>query len=466
MHLFYTLYQIYDNMKLPMKFRTRSTELSHFKALVVFVFAIYGILIPLWFAFHGNKLLGNNDQWRTMVISSTRIARSQMKENVHFDGKTKSVGNSVINKKHWKATAKRRSKKPPTRPKPLHSFDFWPLPPQPRQQVAVYYPGRLLSMKWDHLCCQSINCLRKFPLFPLQPSKKRFIRRLRLSEKGRLYGQRIAGLLKPPESGSYSVYMKCLSTCEFWLSDNEYPLGSKLLKKIVRGIPVEHGLKVNNSGSLIFKISLQGGRAYFMDVLLTVYRYTKWPFELLWKLPSKDTFVPLTNDFLTGFHKNPKSLTNVLKLYAHSPSIKLTSLLEAIEESGDDDDDYTVTGEKTDLNTNFTLMDSQGRPIFVNSSLGYQDLSTLSFPKSGEGPPLIKKCPNRPLFLRNKTLKKYAGVWKTHFSSVFPGDRTGHMMCIGNRYPVDCEGNKVMSHETVSKVLVFYSKSLPDVSIR
>ena len=450
-----------------MKLRPRSTELSHFKALVVFVFAIYGILIPLWFAFHGNKLLGNTDQWRAMVISSTRIARSQTRDSEYFGDNTRRAGIERMNKKHLegKKITKHRSKRPPIRPKPLHSFDFWLMPPQPRRKVT-YHPGRLISMKWDHLCCQSINCLRKFPLFPLLPSKKRFIRTLRLSENGRLYGQRIAGLLKPPESGSYSIYMKCLSTCEFWLSDNEYPLRSKLLKKIVRGIPMEHGVKMNDSRSLIFKVPLQSGRVYFMDVLVTVYRYTKRPFEVLWKLPSRNIFVPLTKEFFTGFHKNPESLTNVLKLYAHSPSVKLTPFLESIEEPGDDDDDYTIIGEKTNLTTNSKFMDSHGRLILVNSTLSNQHVLRLPSSKRSESPSQLKECPNVPLFLKNETLTKYAGVWKTHFSSVFPGDTTGYMICIGNRYPVDCQGNRVMSRETVSKVLKFYSQTLNDVKTR
>jgi hypothetical protein len=453
-----------------MKLRTRSTELSHFKALVVFVFAIYGILIPLWFAFHGNKLLGNEDQWRTMAITSTRIARSELKETVNFGDKTSrgAMNNKRLEMKESGRSniAKRRAKRPPILPKPLHSFGFWPVPAQPRRK-AVYYPGRLLSMRWDHLCCQSINCLRKFPLFPLLPSKKKFIRRLRLSENGRLYGQRISGLVKPPESGSYSIYMKCLSTCEFWLSDNEYPVGSKLLKKIVRGIPMEHGVKTNDSKSLIFKVSLQSGRVYFMDVLLTVYRYAKRPFEVLWKPPSTNLFVPITKEYLTGFQKNPDSLTSVLRLYAHSPSVKLSPFLESIEEPGDDDDDYTITGEKNDLGTNFQFMDNHGRRILVNSSLGNQHVLRLpsSF-KSSESRVPLKECSHAPIFLKNENLTKYAGVWKTHFSSVFPGDATGHMMCIGNRYPIDCQGNKLMPRETVSKVLTFYSQDMSNIKTK
>ena len=432
-------------MKHPMKFRIRSTNLSHFKALVMFVFAIYGILIPLWFAFHGNKLLGDNDQWQKIVVTSTRVARSGEKSLEHF----RRERNGLLG-------LRRRFKRPPMLPKPIHSFQFWPIPPEPRQKIA-YSSGRLLSMKWEHLCCQSINCLRKFPLFPLLPSKKRFIRKLSLAEKGRLYGQRIAGLLKPPQNGVYSIYMKCLTTCEFWLSENEYPLRSKLLKKIVRGLPMEHGTKGNSSKSLVFKVLLQTDRAYFMDVLLTVYRYSKHPFEVLWKLPRSNTFVPLTKNFFTGFQKNPESFANVLKLYAQSPSVKLTPFLESIEEAGDDDDDYTILGGKPDLNMSSPFMDSQGRPILVNSSL--QEYKYLRLFKSS---PPLKECPYRLMFMRNRTLEKYAGVWKTHFSSVFPEDRTGHMMCIGNRYPVDCEGNKVMSRETVSKVLSFYSKALSD----
>lgn len=449
-------------MKLPMKFRLRSTELSHFKALVMFVFAVYGILIPLWFAFHGNKLLGNDDQWQKVVVTSTRVARMTNK-NGHFETKRKSGENLLAHfrkEKNGLRGNRHRSKKPAMLPKPIYSFGFWPMPPDPRQKAA-YISGRLLSMTWEHLCCQSINCLRKFPLFPLLPSKKRFIKKLRLPEKGRLYGQRIAGLLKPPQSGIYSIYMKCLTTCEFWLSENEYPIRSKLLKKIVRGLPVEHDLRRNNSKSLIFKVLLQTNRAYFVDVLLTVYRYSKRPFEVTWKLPRSNKFVPLTKKFFTGFQKNPESLTSVLKLYAHSPSVRLTPFLESIEEPGDDDDDYTILGGKTDLTMNSTFMDSEGRPILVNSSLqGYKSLRLFK-----SSPPLME-CSQAPIFLINRTMGNYSGVWKTDFSSVFPGDRTGHMMCIGNRYPVDCEGNKVMSRETVSKVLTFYSKALSDSNTR
>ena len=448
------------------RFRTKSTELSHFKALVVFVFTIYGILIPLWFALHGNKLLGSNDQWTKIVVASRRVSRSHIKETGHFDLKAKGREKPKVPTKKHLARQKNglkgrrhRTKKPPTLPKPLRSVYYWPLPPQPRSKVAQN-SGRLLFMTWDHLCCQSVNCLRKFPLFPLLPSKKRFIRRLRLSQKTRLSGQRIAGLLKPPETGSYSVYMKCLSTCEFWLSDNEYPLGAKLLKKVVRGIPAEHGSNTNNSKSLIFKVSLQAGRAYFMDVLSTVYRYTKRPFEVLWKLPNRKTFVPITKEFLTGFQKNPESMTNVLKLYAHSPSVKLTSFLESIEEPGDDDEDYTILGGKTDLNMNFTFLDSKGRPIFINSRLGNDELFRLSYTNKSKITTSLRECAGRPLFSQNKTIKQYEGVWRTTFSSLFPGDRTDYMVCIGNRYPVDCKGNTVIPQESVLKLLKSLNKTL------
>ncbi|XP_028393943.1 uncharacterized protein LOC114518197 [Dendronephthya gigantea] len=461
-------------MRPPTKFRVKSTELSHFKALVIFVFAVYGVLIPLWFAFHGNKLLGNNDQWRRMVITSTstRIARSQIKENGYFDAKKNLGGKSSKNEKYLgKKTKndllKHRTKRPPTLPKPIHSFYLWPMfmpPQQPRRKFVHRYSGRLLSMKWEHLCCQTINCLRKFPLFPLLPSKKKFIRRLKFSDSGKMYGQRITGLLMPPESGSYAIYIKCLSTCEFWLSDNEYPLYTRLKKKIVSGIPVGHDMKANNSDSRspYFKVRLEVGRAYFMDFLLTVYRYMKRPFEISWKLPSKNTFIPMTQEFFMGFQKKPESMTSVLQLHAYSPSVKLSSYLESIEERGEDDDDFTILGGKTDLTTNYTFLDGQGNQIVVNMSFKDDHL----FFKNNKSGLSFKECSQKPLFVRNKTLSKHAGVWKTSFSSVFPGDTTGHMMCIGNRYPVDCQGNRVMSHETVSKVLTYYSEALRDSNIR
>ena len=460
---------MYPDMRIPKKFRTKSTELSHFKALVIFVFAVYGILIPLWFAFHGNKLLGNNDQWRKMVLSSTstRITRSHIKENGYFDVKKNLDIRSIENKKYLgkkkkNALIKHRTKRPPTLPKPIHSFYLWPIfmPPQARRKSAHHYTGRLLSMKWGHLCCQTINCLRKFPLFPLLPSRKKFIRRLKFSDSGKMYGERITGLLKPPESGRYAIYIKCLSTCEFWLSDNEYPLYTRLKKKIVRGIPVEHDMKTNNSDSRSshFKVHLEAGRAYFMDFLLTVYRYMKRPFEISWKLPSRNTFIPLTQEFFVGFQKNPESMTSVLQLHAYSPSVRLSSYLESIEEHGEDDDDFTILGGKTDLTMNSTFLDGQGNQIFVNLNFKDDDL----FLKSNKSRLSLKKCSHKPLFARNTTLTKYGGVWKTSLSSVFPGDETGHMMCIGNRYPVDCQGNTVMSRETVSKVLTFYTEALRD----
>ena len=113
-----------------MKFRIRSTDLSHFKALVMFVFAIYGILIPLWFAFHGNKLLGDNDQWQKIVVTSTRVARSGEKSLEHF----RRERNGLLGLRH-------RFKRPPMLPKPIHSFQFWPIPPEPRQKVA-YSSGK------------------------------------------------------------------------------------------------------------------------------------------------------------------------------------------------------------------------------------------------------------------------------------------------------------------------------------
>lgn len=442
-------------MEIRARLRSKSRELSHFKSLVVFVFATYGILVPLWFVFHGNKLLGNNNEaWPTVVLTSTRIARQHLGKNEHIA--TKRL------QRHSRIAIKRPSKRPVTYPRPLRSFYVWPMAhQQTRKTVARTYrhAGRLLSMKWEHLCCQTINCLRKFPLFPLLPSKTKFIRSLKLSEEGRLYGLRIAGLLRPKETGSYSFHMKCSSTCEFWLSENEYPVRSRLMRKTVRGIPVKHDFQLNeNSTPIVFTTHLQAGRVYFMDILLTVYRYTEYPFEVLCRRPSKKTFEPLTKNFFTGFQKKPETLINLLKLYAHSPSVKMTSFLESIEEPGEDDDDFTILDEKqTDSNMSTS--------IFFNASFEHRNFSKFPFP-ANIVIPSVEECPNKPLFLKNKTLVRYAGVWNTHLSSVFPRDRTGCMMCIGNRYPVDCLGNKVVPQETVSRFLTCYNKKLSSSKIR
>lgn len=59
-----------------------------------------------------------------------------------------------------------------------------------------------------------------------------------------------------------------------------------------------------------------------------------------------------------------------------------------------------------------------------------------------------------------QTLKRYEGVWKTHFSSVFPDDGTIEFICIGNKQKKDCKGNGYLTEPEVLAVTQILMKEI------
>ena len=463
-----------------------SKELFNFKILVLFVIFAYGVALPLWFVLYGHSFLRENDRWSEIVVSKTRVARSEAIDTNHVEQRKRENGqewrqkNGNLRKEAYKGSenygiprptlgeisSKKTFKGEARIPDRLrHAGDIsLKKPHNSETRIPQTFPeippdnhGRLLSMKWDQVCCQSVNCLRKYPLFPLLPIETRFLRTLRVSISGKLYAERIFGRVAPPATGTYSFLVKCATTCELWLGENEYPRSSKLFIKIVHGT----AMNVTNHKKPNFDVVLHSGRRYFVDILFTVYRQSRGPFEVLWKLPNAGKFSSITQQFFSGFVKTPRSLRNTLSVLSTSPSTRLTPFLENIEEAGEDDDDFRTIGNEKD--TAGTFYDYQGMVIPLNTSLR----RTKSSPTSSEPPLYLRSCDYRFADLTvNSSLAKYEGVWKTLFSSVYPNDNTGFMMCIGNRYPLDCQGNKRISNETVQKLLSLFTRALGKHNLR
>lgn len=423
--------------------RLTSKELNNFKFLVFFVFLVYGIVLPLWFAYYGQKFLHEHEKWVDIVISSTRSSTSKYAERKEMNAKsnnkhTDDYGKYKINRK-MKAFKSNKSR--------ISSIA--------RKDSSKN--GRILAMKWDHLCCQSVNCLRKYPLFPLLPSSTSYLRNLSVLNTERLFGQRIFGRLSPATSGIHSFWVKCMATCELWLSEGEYHRTSKLFIKVV------HGLAMNISEhQQSFDTELYSNKTYFIDILYAVYRPLAHPLEILWKLPNNDNYTLITEQFFAGFSKKHQSLKTRLKLFSSAPGVHLTPFLAAIEEQGEDDEDFQAGVE---LPSEVQLLDKRGMVVPLNAS--FYQWEFLSPIKHGSpSGRMFKSCDYRPSYLVDSSLPMYGGVWKTLFSSVFPNDNTGHMMCIGNRYPVDCQGNKVIPHKTIQRLLTLYTDALSKHNIQ
>lgn len=434
--------------------RLTSKELHNFKVLVFFVFLVYGLILPLWFVFYGDTFLHDRQRWSDIVVTKTRLSRSEYDEGKHINEKK----NKIIEKRKTsnehirKSYPKTRSRAPPVLSK-----------------RSSETRGRLLSMRWN-VCCQTINCLRKYPLFPLIPDKTGFLRNLRVSDSQKLYGQRITGRLSPPKTGNYSFVVKSMhATCELWLGLNEHPLSSSLVLKVVHGLNVAIGndSSVNSTNNTervkqFFEAELSSSKTYFIDIIFTVYRPLGNPIEVLWKLPNADKYTLITTQFLAGFSKKPSSLRTSLIVFSRAPSVRLSTFLETIEEQGEDDEDFRIIGGEAKKDDRF--FDEKGRVISINISL--HNTGSLPMINYKRNVSLLKRCLYSPSFLVNSSLSKYAGVWRTSFSSVFPKDNTGHMMCIENRYPQDCQGNTVISSETVQKLLKLYTRALINYSTR
>ena len=393
-------------------------------------------------------------------------------------------------------------------------------PIQTKSASVTSDTGKINVHIWESICNPKVSSLRQYPLFPTLPNKRSFLPNLIASSRGTWYGQRIVGYLHPAESGNYVFRMEMHLFGELWLSNSSDPRNAVLVAKVARSLPPKQKARDKQIMNVSGAIKLQTDQKYFIDILHVTNGgiFKRDYVKIQWKTPRSNVFQLVEGKHLSPLFDESEAqqrtpiITNSNYLLTLSPATEDSKTTS--EDIGDDDEDYDdvnvpavtynkyikVLGEKIQISSDFTSQD-------FNILFAYTKNKSLKEVKNGDINPILSKllllkevknmqsnnhttqqfkhlspfsqekifkhfkainisnflpeCKYIPSCVQPwEKLKKYEGVWRTHYSSVFPDDNTSAFFCLGNKQKSDCSGNRVIKQEEVIEIVKQLSKTL------
>ena len=319
---------------------------------------------------------------------------------------------------------------------------------------------------WRGLCCPKVNSLRQYPLFPTLPRERLLRHTINSGPLGTWYGQRIMGFIHPPNTGYYTFHLVAHVYAELWLSEKSNTMDVKLVAKIAKENKKSSVARpVSHTSS---KMYLEKGKKYFFDVLHVMNggMMQRDHVNVTWRIPGSQMYTEISNRFVSPL------LTDEASFSSHKAMAERDDLLRAPRsvidtelndaDGGYDDEDYEgmVAPEKHNKLSDQFLTSFGGDFELENpySIIEFEQLPD----KSDEILSVFPSCSYEPTYAKNRTFKRFEGIWQTHFSSLFPDDGTREFICIGNKQRKDCEGNEFLTESEVLELVHIFMKKIDE----
>ena len=318
---------------------------------------------------------------------------------------------------------------------------------------------------WRGLCCPKINSLRQYPLFPTLPKERLFRHTIKSGPSGTWYGQRIMGFVYPPITGNYTFHLIAHVFAELWLGKEQNATDVELIAKVA----IENN-KHSSAKSISHtsrKIYLEREVKYFFDVLHVMNggMMSRDHVNVTWLVPSGHAFTEISAKFLSPLLQDDPSFFNHRELSERSdmlrasPSVIDSEINDADAGEGDEDYEGIEIPRKQKLSKKFTSYFGED----FNIENHYDSMTFDQLPEvSQEILSIFPSCPYEPKYAQKRTFKRFEGIWKTHFSSVFPDDGTKEFICIGNRLKRDCRGNSLITADEVLEIVRTFTKTIQE----
>ena len=319
---------------------------------------------------------------------------------------------------------------------------------------------------WRGLCCPKVNSLRQYPLFPTLPKQRLLRHTINSGPLGTWYGQRIMGYIHPLFTGNYTFHLNAHVFAEFWLSEKPNTKGVELMAKIAN--ENRKSSIAQPVGQTSREVYLEVGRKYFFDVLHVMNggMMRRDHVNVTWKVPGSEEFTEVSEKFLSPLldekspYLIPESSTEKNKILREPPSVIDTEVNDA--DAGEDDEDYEgmeIPKRKIKFSDEFSFyygedFDKENQYNRTN----FEQLPDIS----NEILSVLPSCSYEPTYAKKQTLKRFEGVWQTHFSSVFPDDGSKEFICIGNKQKNGCEGNDFLTEPDVLSLVQMLEKNIDE----
>ena len=304
---------------------------------------------------------------------------------------------------------------------------------------------------WRGLCCPKVNSLRQYPLFPTL-SKERLLRHtINSGPLGTWYGQRIMGYIHPSHTGNYTFHLDAHVYAELWLSKKPNTMDVGLIAKIAKENKKKSIAKPITRTSR--KLYLEKGGKYFVDVLhvMNAGMMRRDHVNVTWKAPGSQMYTEIPRQFLSPLITNKASFSNLEELLRAPRSVIDTESNDVDgEEDGEDYEDIVIPEKQNKLSEKFSSY--FGEDFDLDNQYGINEFEQLS-DVSHEILSVFPSCSYEPTYTKKRKLKRFEGIWQTHFSSRFPDDGTKEFICIGNKQRKDCSGNDFLTEAEVLELV-------------
>ncbi|MDX1451584.1 MAG: PA14 domain-containing protein [Oleiphilaceae bacterium] len=151
---------------------------------------------------------------------------------------------------------------------------------------------------WTGLNGKPVRALTRNRNYPQSPTSVERISVLDFpEERGDKYGQRIVGLLQPPETGNYRFWVASDDSAEVWISTDQTPDNKRLIAYNNKPTGYLNFTMFNSQRSPL--ISLQAGERYYFEVLHKEYAQNDY-LNVSWEGPGV-AFSPVSEEFLLPY---------------------------------------------------------------------------------------------------------------------------------------------------------------------
>lgn len=317
-----------------------------------------------------------------------------------------------------------------------------------RPKVVFEDMGKVNVHVWDSLCSFTINTVRQFPLFPLQPkSKTKLEIKDELNSKldGSWLAQRVMGYLHPPVSGNYQFELSSFFMAELWLSVDEDPARAKLISKIARNKLYKVFFSIGENSPKSSPVKLNNGSAYYFEIIHVIndVKSKEDHVRLSWKMPDFNDFTSINKDHVSAY------LVNEDRMSRNETQLKIRRSRSLVIVKEDDMSNETQQGFTVDI------FKSIMSPNINTSSYHRDNVKNLPYWDRADFKQAIFEAPYEPSYTRKREFKRYEGVYNTHFTDVFPNDGT-RLRKDGYKDPTERDGNTMIDEKEVFEVLKIF----------
>lgn len=258
---------------------------------------------------------------------------------------------------------------------------------------------------WTEICKQSIDSLIYHPLFPHLPEQKKYTSKLDFDTLNLNFGFYLFGKLKTFSEGAYRLRVSSTNVAfQVWLSPDENPQNATLV--------LHEGRKESEN------LNLKGSQ--YIGIILKTGSYNG-EFSLSWLKPGANRYSSIPKLCLESYQKG--------SMYLKTDEIQQMAILKSrisLSEMHDSEDD---------------------KEKFMMSKLVHmpgEDTADL-FPTCAYDPSYI---------IKEKLPTQYAGQWETHFTSIYPDDKSDMTMYHTNsNLPHVIFGNSIVKRNVVESVV-------------